>query len=142
MAAVVRLQSLQGLRKASTSVISRRAINSSSKKCESKIPEITFAPPPKTNWVSYGFDYKDKTIDRNVTKNTLFMTITVMMVFGGFLLSYLPDPQLRDWTQREAYLEIRRREELGLPHIDCNLVNPANIVLPTDEELGDTEIII
>ena len=48
------------------------------------------------------------------------------------------------WTQREAYLELARREANGLPLIDPNLVPPEKMkkYLPTDEELGDTEIII
>ena len=46
------------------------------------------------------------------------------------------------WAQREAYLELARREKNGLPLIDANLVDPANIDLPSDEELGDFEIIV
>jgi NADH dehydrogenase (ubiquinone) 1 beta subcomplex subunit 11 len=63
-------------------------------------------------------------------------------VFGGFVFTYYPDVMLRDWSQREAYLELRRREALGLPRIDRNLIDPSKIVLPSDEELGDTDIII
>lgn len=43
---------------------------------------------------------------------------------------------------REAYLQLHRREKLGLPLVDKNLIDPAKIELPSDEELGDTEIII
>uniref|UniRef100_A0A6M2DZ28 NADH dehydrogenase [ubiquinone] 1 beta subcomplex subunit 11, mitochondrial n=1 Tax=Xenopsylla cheopis TaxID=163159 RepID=A0A6M2DZ28_XENCH len=71
-----------------------------------------------------------------------FFSITLCIVFGGFAWTYAPDHSLRHWAQREAFLELRRREELGLPLIDKNLVDPSQIVLPTDEELGDTEIII
>uniref|UniRef100_A0A7R9JS95 NADH dehydrogenase [ubiquinone] 1 beta subcomplex subunit 11, mitochondrial n=1 Tax=Timema genevievae TaxID=629358 RepID=A0A7R9JS95_TIMGE len=60
----------------------------------------------------------------------------------SFIFAYVPDFQLRDWAQREAFLELRRREQLGLPPIDRNLIDPEKIILPTDEELGDTEIII
>jgi NADH dehydrogenase (ubiquinone) 1 beta subcomplex subunit 11 len=49
---------------------------------------------------------------------------------------------MNDWSQREAFLELRRREAAGLPLIDCNLVEPSKISLPSDEELGTTEIII
>ena len=49
---------------------------------------------------------------------------------------------MKDWAQREAFLEIRRREAEGLPHVDANLVDPDNFELPSDEELGDTKIII
>ena len=47
-----------------------------------------------------------------------------------------------DWSRREAFLELRRREELGLPRIDKNLVPPEKLYLPTDEELGDSKIVI
>lgn len=50
--------------------------------------------------------------------------------------------RLRDWAQREAYLTIRDREAKGLPFIDPNMVDPAKMELPSDEELGDFEIII
>ena len=48
----------------------------------------------------------------------------------------------RAWEKREALLEIARREKLGLPLIDPNFVDPSKIHLPTDEELGDFDIII
>ena len=47
-----------------------------------------------------------------------------------------------DWVAREARLELHRREKLGLPLVDKNYIDPAKIELPSDEELGDTEIII
>lgn len=37
-------------------------------------------------------------------------------------------------------MELDRRERLGLPLIDPNLVDPAKIDLPTDEELGDYKV--
>lgn len=46
------------------------------------------------------------------------------------------------WAQREAYLELERREKAGLPLIDPNMIDPAKIPLPSDEELADFEIII
>jgi len=48
----------------------------------------------------------------------------------------------RSWEKREALLEIARREKLGLPLIDANFVDPSKINLPSDEELGDFEIIV
>ena len=39
-------------------------------------------------------------------------------------------------------MELRRREAAGLPLIDKNLVDPEKFDLPTDEELGSTEIVI
>jgi len=39
-------------------------------------------------------------------------------------------------------MEIARREQLGLPLIDANFIDPSKIDLPSDEELGDFEIIV
>ena len=46
------------------------------------------------------------------------------------------------WLQREAYLELERREKAGLPLIDRNLVPVEQVELPSEEELGNVEIII
>jgi len=46
------------------------------------------------------------------------------------------------WEKREALLEIERREKLGLPLIDINYIDPSKIQLPSDEELGDFDIIV
>lgn len=64
------------------------------------------------------------------------------MVIGGAIWGYAPDPLLRDWAQREAFLTLRRREAAGLEPISRDYVDPASITLPSDEELGDTNIII
>ncbi len=72
----------------------------------------------------------------------MFFTITIGLVLTSFIFAYWPDHRLRDWSQREAYIEIARREALGLPHVDPNVVPPENINLPSDEELEDFEIII
>jgi len=48
----------------------------------------------------------------------------------------------RAWEKREALLEIARREKLGLPLIDANLIDPSKIHLPSDEELGDFDVIV
>lgn len=50
--------------------------------------------------------------------------------------------RMRHWAQREAFLELRRREALGLPAIDANLIDPEKIELPSEEEIGNFEIII
>ena len=49
---------------------------------------------------------------------------------------------LKDWAQREAYLTLRHREAAGLALISKDYVDLAAISLPSEEELGDTEIII
>jgi NADH dehydrogenase (ubiquinone) 1 beta subcomplex subunit 11 len=73
---------------------------------------------------------------------TFFFSVTLGLVVAGFYLAYTPDNFQKDWAQREAFLELRRREAAGLPPIDFNYADPANIELPSDEELGDMEIII
>ncbi|XP_050075784.1 NADH dehydrogenase [ubiquinone] 1 beta subcomplex subunit 11, mitochondrial [Anopheles maculipalpis] len=94
------------------------------------------------NWVSYGFDRHDEAHDRSVTNASFFFTVTLCLVLGTAYWAYIPDPQLQDWAQREAYLELRRREAAGLEPISKDFIDPAQIVLPSDEELGNTEIVI
>ncbi|CAH0720822.1 unnamed protein product, partial [Brenthis ino] len=100
------------------------------------------SPPEDKNWVSYGFDYNSKEEDTNVHHASFFFSVTLCLVFGGFAWAYAPDTHLRDWAQREAFLELHRREKAGLPPIDPNYVNPNTIQLPSEEELSDVEIII
>ncbi|XP_055630859.1 NADH dehydrogenase [ubiquinone] 1 beta subcomplex subunit 11, mitochondrial [Toxorhynchites rutilus septentrionalis] len=113
-----------------------------SKKAAATAASAASTTASKKNWVSYGFDYRDETTDRNAMHATFFFSVTFCLVIGGFYWAYLPDPQMRDWAQREAYLELRRREAAGLEPISKDFIDPALIVLPTDEELGDTEIVI
>lgn len=94
------------------------------------------------NWISYGFEKTAEAEDRTTMHTLFFASVTMCLVFGGFYMGYKPDYNLRDWAQREAFLELRRREEAGIPLIDPNFIDPAKIVLPSDEELEDTEIII
>lgn len=94
------------------------------------------------NWVSYGFDRNDKDEDRQVMRATFFVGVTLVFMFGGLFLAYLPDPRLSDWSQREAYLKLRDREAAGVELISPDYIDASLIELPTDEELGDTEIII
>ena len=94
------------------------------------------------NWVSWGFDQKNIVEDNTSMHITFFVGVTLCIVVTGFFWTYLPDYKNRHWAQREAFLELRRREALGLPAIDANLVAPENIELPSDEELAGVEIII
>uniref|UniRef100_A0A1A9W6P5 NADH dehydrogenase [ubiquinone] 1 beta subcomplex subunit 11, mitochondrial n=1 Tax=Glossina brevipalpis TaxID=37001 RepID=A0A1A9W6P5_9MUSC len=124
-----------------------RAIKTSPKKDDTTVipapvTKEDFANPNPKNWVSYGFDYKSETNDRNVTKSSFFFGLTLCIVWGTFVWSYLPDTLMRDWAQREGYLELRRREAAGVDLVSPNYINPASIILPSDDELGDTEIII
>ncbi|XP_076622879.1 NADH dehydrogenase [ubiquinone] 1 beta subcomplex subunit NP15.6 [Colletes latitarsis] len=148
MSMLVRLVRLQGIRNKLTLLTSKdvkvldtalRHVSST----PSKNDAVSEKPyPVKKQWVSYGFDEDDEKMDRHWMHQTLFVTITICFVFGIFVCGYLPDPKMKNWAQREAYLQIRMREEKGLPLIDPNLIDPSKFTLPTDEELRDTEIII
>lgn len=82
--------------------------------------------------------------NRHAMHVVMFGMVTCLFVGISFIWAYYPDSNLRDWSKREAFLQIRRREKLGLPYIDPNLIDPAKVALtlPSDEELGETEIII
>ncbi|KDR23102.1 NADH dehydrogenase [ubiquinone] 1 beta subcomplex subunit 11, mitochondrial [Zootermopsis nevadensis] len=124
----------------STSKKNRETVSVAEPTDKSETTESTIVS--KKNWVSYGYDFKRQEDDTNAMHSTFFFSITLCIVFGGFVFTYYPDVLLRDWAQREAYLELRRREAQGLPPIDRNLIDPQKIVLPSDEELADTDIII
>uniref|UniRef100_A0A182IK98 NADH dehydrogenase [ubiquinone] 1 beta subcomplex subunit 11, mitochondrial n=1 Tax=Anopheles atroparvus TaxID=41427 RepID=A0A182IK98_ANOAO len=135
------------------SVRSARLISSSQKNRDAatiEMPKKAAASGPAAaasatagkNWVSYGFDRKDETNDRSAMNASFFFSVTLCLVLGSVYWAYVPDPQLQDWSQREAFLELRRREAAGLEPISKDFVDPAQIVLPSDEELGKTEIII
>lgn len=94
------------------------------------------------NWVYWGWDTTDKTKDDNAMKSSFFFSVTLCLVGGCFVYSYQPDFLMRDWAQREGYLELRRREAAGKDPISPDYVDVNSIVLPSDEELGNTEIII
>lgn len=112
---------------------------------------ITLDSTPKTevrktrknsNWKSWGFDYIDQRADILYLHATSFFLVTLLF-WGTFLVFfYYPDVDDNDWIHREAYIQLRRREILGLPLVDKNYADPANIILPPDEELGDDDIII
>ncbi|XP_078042621.1 NADH dehydrogenase [ubiquinone] 1 beta subcomplex subunit NP15.6 [Augochlora pura] len=119
-------------------VIQRFVSSTAKKNDESANPEVSV----KKTWVSYGFSYENEHDDKIILHMTMFVSVSLCLVGGAFVLAYLPDPRLQDWAQREAYLQIRYREEHGLPLLDPNIVDPSKVTLPTDEELGNTEIII
>jgi len=96
----------------------------------------------KKTWQSLGYDWNDQDTDQNYANGIFFYTVTLGLVCSGFIIAYWPDHQLRNWSQREAHIELARREALGLPHIDPNYVPPESVYLPSEEELGDFEIII
>lgn len=144
MAALFRMNCVQGLRRGLALMSPKettvcRRIATTPRSCDSAKEETK---PVKRKWVSYGFSFEDEAEDRHALHQTMFVTITICLVLGGTVMGYLPDVRNKDWAQREAYLQLRYREEHGLPLVDCNMIDPSKILLPTDEELGDTEIII
>merc|ERR1711915_839421 len=94
------------------------------------------------NWVSWGWSAKSEVEDNTSMHLAFFFSVTLCLITGGFFWAYMPDYKMQDWAQREAYLELRRREAEGLPPIDANLISADKIELPADEDLGNTEIII
>lgn len=94
------------------------------------------------NWVSWGFDYYDRKNDDNTMHAIMFTSVSLCIVVMAFVYAYHPDFLLRDWCQREAFLVLRRREAAGLEPISRDFIDPALIELPSDEELGDMDIII
>lgn len=104
--------------------------------------ETTTKPVKKKYFQDYGYNgatEKEETLSMHAT---FFFYVTLGLTLTTIYYAYRPDSNFKDWALREAYLELRRREELGLPLIDPNYVDPSNVYLPSDEELGDTEIII
>lgn len=152
MAALSRIYSLSSVRKFIFSPSNQciRLISTSKKNRESTTvcpttteeTESDSKPKVKKYFYTYGFGGKTEAEEHDLMHAAFFFSVTLVLMFGGFILAYQPDFMLRDWAQREGFLELRRREKLGLPLIDSNYVDPAQIELPSDEELGDTEIII
>ncbi|KAF8770162.1 NADH dehydrogenase 1 beta like protein [Argiope bruennichi] len=139
--------------------ITKVALISTSKKSKDTLafPDDVFPkklpPAPKTVedfaetknpkfWVSYGYDEENYETDRHDHKVINFFMLTVLVCGGTFIMAYNPDVQNKDWIYREAYLRMNSRQKQGLPIIDKNYIDPEKIELPSDEELGDTEIII
>ncbi|XP_017892321.1 NADH dehydrogenase [ubiquinone] 1 beta subcomplex subunit 11, mitochondrial [Ceratina calcarata] len=146
MSTLLRLARSQGI-KSKLKFLTPKDIKmcSAASRSDSPIQKVEKADQPYTAekpWVSYGFHYTDKKFDRQAMHVSFFVLVSICLVFGALGVAYIPDPLLRDWAQREAYIQLRYREENGLPLIDKNLVDPAKITLPSDEELGYTEIII
>lgn len=94
------------------------------------------------NWVSYGFSRTDKDEDRQYLRGTYFLGVSCAIVGTIFMWAYLPDRQFLEWSQREAYIVLREREAAGLEPITPDYIDPSLVVLPSDDELGETEIII
>jgi len=87
------------------------------------------------HWVSFGYDYHDREADVATHRTLAFVTVFQLIAIT-FYANYVPDFNRRDWCQREAYLEIARREALGLPLVDPDYIPPEKMLLPSDEELA------
>lgn len=98
-----------------------------------------FADPDATgHWTSYGFDEVDRKQDRLWTHVTLFFMCTLFVPIITFWMYYEPDHVRNlEWTAREAYLELGRREKHGLPLIDPDYVPREKMLacLPPEEEI-------
>jgi NADH dehydrogenase (ubiquinone) 1 beta subcomplex subunit 11 len=94
------------------------------------------------NWISFGYNLVDRDEDEWAHHLTMFCSITILLCWGTFFFAYYPDFKDQAWSQREAYLELERREHCGLPLIDANLLDPSKIDLPSEEELADFDIVI
>ncbi|KAF2358888.1 NADH:ubiquinone oxidoreductase ESSS subunit [Trinorchestia longiramus] len=109
---------------------------------EDGLPEKFDARVTNKHWVSWGWDIEDRVVDATYIHCFFFLLVSVALIGGSYFMAYSPTKNFRDWAQREAYLEIRRREAAGLPHIDRDAVPVEQIVLPSEEELGNMEIVI
>ncbi|XP_045785213.1 NADH dehydrogenase [ubiquinone] 1 beta subcomplex subunit 11, mitochondrial [Maniola jurtina] len=146
MAALMKLRNMSIIQRTVWNHLSKtkRCISTSKKNSDTATHSTTTSecPPEDKNWVSYGFDYESKEEDTSAHHASFFFTVSLCLVFGSFAWAYAPDVHMRDWAQREAYLELHRREKAGLKPIDPNYINPQSMKLPSDEELCDVEIII
>uniref|UniRef100_A0A6V7J1T2 NADH dehydrogenase [ubiquinone] 1 beta subcomplex subunit 11, mitochondrial n=1 Tax=Bracon brevicornis TaxID=1563983 RepID=A0A6V7J1T2_9HYME len=145
MAGLLRFTAVRSLRRDLSALCRQRNLNTSSRPPQASQTPIKTAQDfenQNQNWLSWGWSDEDKLLDRFLAHATFFVCVSLVFCVGAFVTAYRPDPKLREWAQREAYLQLRYREEHGLPPIDRNYVDPSKIILPTDEELGDTEIII
>lgn len=91
------------------------------------------------HWKSLGYDYINPTADRYYANEACFF-LCFSMIFWVWLWSYGPDYNLSEWARREAFLRTHKREALGLPLIDKNMIDPERIILPTEEEIGSYTI--
>ncbi|NWU87370.1 NDUBB dehydrogenase, partial [Onychorhynchus coronatus] len=62
-----------------------------------------------------------------------FAGVSVAIVLGSVFVHYLPDYGLTQWARREAEIQVRERERLGLPLLTSNYYDPARLSLPPTE---------
>lgn len=104
-----------------------------------RTPEDFMEPGKLGHWRPIGFDYTNTVRDKYLFHEFHFYFLT-LSIFAWWLWAYSPDFKNREWARREAFLRTAKREALGLPLIDRNIVDPERMVLPTEEELGDFDV--
>lgn len=116
---------------------------------EFKLPEGS-----ERHWMSWGADPFDKKRDRYEIHYYVATTVVLFIVWGGLIFRYYrPDYAPHNlytggstvfgrnrwdgWTMREAYLQLERREKLGLPLVDPDYIPREKMLsqLPAEEEL-------
>ncbi len=65
-----------------------------------------------------------------------------VMLVPVWIWYYIPDVRFEDWSHREAFLLLRERESKGEEPISRDLIPAERVELPSDEELGDTAVMI
>ncbi|XP_065581015.1 NADH dehydrogenase [ubiquinone] 1 beta subcomplex subunit 11, mitochondrial-like [Artemia franciscana] len=90
-------------------------------------------------YYSWGFD-EEKFYDQTLGHTLFFSLFTVGLIVYPLLYMNRPDYSLENWAHREAYLELNRRESEGLPLVDPNYIDPAKVIIPSDEDLKEQGI--
>lgn len=101
-----------------------------------KTPDDFRNPQRLGHWQSLGFDWTNPVRDKYLYHE--FAAVSIFsFIYCFWLWYYAPDFRLREWARREAFLRTTKREALGLPLVDKNVVDPERVVLPTEEDLKD-----
>lgn len=99
----------------------------------------------RRDWIAFGYHPTDEYMDWKTHHYFMFHAFTLIVCGTAFFFYYCPDwHTCREWATREAYIEMARREKYGLPYISKDYIDPKKVTatLPSEEELGDFEIII
>ncbi|XP_075691037.1 NADH dehydrogenase [ubiquinone] 1 beta subcomplex subunit 11, mitochondrial isoform X2 [Rhinoderma darwinii] len=81
----------------------------------------------------HGFS-DDPVQDLRNMRVVFFFGVSVCLVLGTIFIYYSPERGMRDWAQREAERQIKRRQALGLPLIEMNYYDPETLVLPPEDK--------
>lgn len=90
----------------------------------------------RDDWLSHGYTTQDRDEDAFFYHASFFL---FWSIGGGMLwvmLGYRPVGwRSMNWQGREAYLELHRRETLGIDLVSPDLIPRHRIILPSEEEL-------